>query len=89
MIAHPERRKGAWGTPLAIFVMTVVFGIIGWGCIQILTDVKDSIVDVKSTVIINRNDANTSSQKLWSAFTEFRNCENQSMVNCCKNTTIC
>lgn len=84
-VVHNERRKGTWGTPAAIAIMTIVVAIVGWFCNDELIQVRGSIIDLKS-------DSQNHYESLWKAFSSSQgklNCVENQLSKCCKDAEYC
>lgn len=75
--------------PLVLLCIASVFGTLAWGGGEILNGLKNSVSNIQTSVVNIGEQQKQSDIKLWQAFTEFKKCENQSMVKCCKDTEIC
>lgn len=81
MVVHNERRKGAWSTPFALLCLSAMFGIIGWSGSQVLTDVKENVIDIKN-----------GQEKIWAAVSNSKaraDCIQDQLAKCCKESLYC
>lgn len=72
-------------------ILSIVFcaGFV-WSTVNSKFDaINLSIMDLQGNFNSFKTDIKDSNNKLWSAFTDYKKCENQSMVKCCKDVTIC
>jgi len=72
--------SGFWNGIILLFIASI-FGVIGWSSTQILTDVKNDVVDIKET-----------QGKMWAAMTGSQQkieCIQSQISKCCKDSTYC
>jgi hypothetical protein len=85
-MAQVERRKGTWGTPLSICLLTATLAIMGYLGVDVLNSVRDSIHELKI-------DNDSAHDKLWQAISLYgkkSDCLAQVVHRCCPNdVTIC
>ena len=67
--------------PAALLFLSVMFGVIGWGGNQVLTDVKDNVIEIKN-----------SQEKIWASVSTSKStvdCIQNQLVKCCKDSIYC